>query len=198
MERSTYHATPRRSSSARRHTSHMPGAYDRRRLPRETGGLPAPRPQGSTARSTRGTTRGAHSPARPESDASRLGAAFRGALFAIPFSALAGLIFLLIAAGVAHAMPDPDGLITPLGLSALGLSMLCGGLITSRRARRAPLLCGLLFGGLAVVALFAGSLVFSDASRQTLSLGLSAGVRAGLYATLVAVSTLGAWIGKKR
>lgn len=192
MEHSTRHATPRRSLPARSTSSRSPDGYRHRRVPRTGSGLPTPLPPASVSRGA------ARSVPRTESDVGRLGAAFRGALFALPVSALLDLIFLLIAAGVAHTMPDPDGLITPLGLSALGLAVLCGGLITSRRASRAPLLCGLLFGGLAVVALFAGSLVFSDASRQTLSLGLSAGARAGLYAALVAVSTLGAWIGRRR
>lgn len=192
MERSIYHTTSRRAMTARHSTTRTPGGYSHRRPTRGTSGLPAPLPPASVSRGA------AHSAPHAEGDIGRLGAALRGALFALPVSALLGLIFLLIAAGVAHALPDPDGLITPLGLSALGLTVLCGGLIASRRTRRAPLLCGLLFGGLAVVALFAGSLIFSDASRQTLSLGLSSGARAGLYAALVAVSTLGAWIGRSK
>lgn len=135
---------------------------------------------------------------RPESDSSRLGAALCGALLALPISALIGLLLLLGAAWIANATPDPDRLIAPLGLAALGLTVFCGGLITSRRAGRAPLLCGLLFGGVAVLALFAGSLAFGDASRQTLSMGISAGARAGLYAALVGVSTLGAGLGRRR
>ena len=60
--------------------------------------------------------------------------AFGSALFAMPVAAVAGLIFLLIAAGTVCAMPDPDSLITPLGLSVLGLTVLCGGFVCSRRA----------------------------------------------------------------
>ena len=50
--------------------------------------------------------------------AGSLRTAFGSALFAMPVAAVAGLIFLLIAAGTVCAMPDPDSLITPLGLSS--------------------------------------------------------------------------------
>ena len=95
---------------------------------------------------------------RTAEGAGSLRTAFGSALFAMPVAAVAGLIFLLIAAGTVCAMPDPDSLITPLGLSVLGLTVLCGGFVCSRRAGCAPLLCGLLFGGLAVLVLFLGSL----------------------------------------
>lgn len=135
---------------------------------------------------------------RTAEGAGSLRTAFGSALFAMPVAAVAGLIFLLIAAGTVCAMPDPDSLITPLGLSVLGLTVLCGGFVCSRRAGCAPLLCGLLFGGLAVLVLFLGSLCFGDASRQALSLGLSSGARAGLYVALVAISCFGALIGRRR
>lgn len=135
---------------------------------------------------------------RTAEGAGSLRTAFGSALFAMPVAAVAGFIFLLIAAGTVCAMPDPDSLITPLGLSVLGLTVLCGGFVCSRRAGCAPLLCGLLFGGLAVLVLFLGSLCFGDASRQALSLGLSSGARAGLYVALVAISCFGALIGRRR
>ncbi len=135
---------------------------------------------------------------RPAEGAGGMRAALGGALFALPVAVVTGLIFLLIAAGTVCAMPDPDPLITPLGLAVLGLTGLCGGFVGSRRAGCAPLLCGLLFGGLAVAALFFGSLCFGDASRQALSAGFSAGARAGVYAALVAASCLGAVIGRRR
>lgn len=125
-------------------------------------------------------------------------AALGGALFALPISLLVGVVFLLIAAGAAASLPDPDRLLNPLGVAALELTALCGGLIAARRAERAPLLCGLLFGGVAVLALFIGSLCFSDETRQTVAWGLPAGARAGMYALTVAVSALGAVIGRKR
>ena len=77
--------------------------------------------------------------------AGSLRTAFGSALFAMPVAAVAGLIFLLIAAGTVCAMPDPDSLITPLGLSVLGLTVLCGGFVCSRRAGCAPLLCWFCF-----------------------------------------------------
>ena len=79
---------------------------------------------------------------RTAEGAGSLRTAFGSALFAMPVAAVAGLIFLLIAAGTVCAMPDPDSLITPLGLSVLGLTVLCGGFVCSRRAGCAPLLRG--------------------------------------------------------
>lgn len=156
-------------------------------------------------------TRVAHRPPRPSlppaggstQTASRptdsgFKAALGGALFALPISLLVGVVFLLIAAGVAASMPDPDRLLTLLGIAVLELTALCGGLIAARRAEHAPLLCGLLFGGVAILALFIGSLCFGDETRQTVAWGLSAGARAGMYALTVAVSALGAVIGRKR
>lgn len=133
----------------------------------------------------------------PGNDAGSLRVSLRSALFALPTAAVIGLILLLIAAGTLCALPDPDRVLTPLGLAVLGLTVLCGGFVCSRRAGRAPLLCGLLFGGMVVLALFAGSLCFGDASRTALALGLTSGARAGLYAGLVGISCLGAFIGRR-
>ena len=77
---------------------------------------------------------------RTAEGAGSLRTAFGSALFAMPVAAVAGLIFLLIAAGTVCAMPDPDSLITPLGLSVLGLTVLCGGL-SVRAAPGAPRCC---------------------------------------------------------
>lgn len=189
-----------RFSSVRRNTSDAGAAVSpsfrsaraqsRRAASRASGraALPAPRRAEGRSRAVA---------VRPDSPVGSLRISLCSALFALPVAAAIGLVLLMIAAGTLCALPDPDRVLTPLGLSVLGLTVLCGGFVCSRRAGCAPLLCGLLFGGLAVLAVFAGSLCFGDASRAALALGLTSGARAGLYAGLTGISCLGAFIGRR-
>jgi putative membrane protein (TIGR04086 family) len=108
------------------------------------------------------------------------------------------LIFLLVAAGVAYANPDPDRLITPLGLGATALTALGGGFVSARRGQAAPALCGLLLGMFLTLLLFGGSLLLSDSTRSALSLGLTGLASFGLHAGVVVLATLGAIIGRPR
>ncbi len=128
------------------------------------------------------------------------GVALRAGLFSLPVTLVIGLIFLLIAAGVAYVNPDPDRLLTPLGLCALGLCALCGGFVSARRGGCAPVLCSAVGGVLFGLCLFLGSLILEDAAAgdAALSMGLSSAATAGLYVGITALEIVGALIGRHR
>lgn len=168
------------SSRSRGHTG------SRRTTARQ--GLPAPRLSDSAADGARESAE----------ETGRFATALRASLFALPVTAVLGLIFLLVAAGVAYANPDPDRLITPLGLCALALTALCGGFVSARRGRVAPALCGLLLGILLTLLLFGVSLLLRDSTRSALTLGLSGPASFGLHAGVVVLALLGAIIGRRR
>lgn len=123
---------------------------------------------------------------------------FTAALFALPVTAVIGLVLLLIVTAVAYANPDPDRLATPLSLAALGLTSLLGGLVAARRGQQKPLLCGGMLGLLLVLLLLTASLFFSDETRELLTLGLSAPLTWGLRGGVVLLSALGGRLGGRR
>lgn len=125
-------------------------------------------------------------------------AALMAALFALPITAIIGLIFLLIVTAVAYGSPDPDALTTPLSLSVLGLTSLLGGLVASRRRGTRPILCGLLLGLLWTLLLWAVSLLFGDEARSQLTLGFPAPALWGLHGGAVLISMLGGKLGGRR
>ena len=120
------------------------------------------------------------------------------ALFALPLAVLIGFVLLLIVTAVAYANADPDALTTPLSLAALGLTALMGGMVSGVRGYRHPLLSALLLGLLLLLLQLGGSLFFSDALREQLTLGGSALLRWGLRIAVLPLSLLGGRIGKAR
>lgn len=124
--------------------------------------------------------------------------AVMAALFALPFTALVGLILLLIATAVAYANPDPDALTTPLSLGVLGLTSVLGGLISARRGQARPLLCGLFSGLLLTLTLFALSLCIGGEGNGSMTLNLPPLAAWGLHAAVVVLEMLGAKLGARR
>ena len=120
------------------------------------------------------------------------------ALFALPVTVLIGFALLLIVTAVAYTNADPDALTTPLSLAALGLTALMGGMVSGMRGYRQPLLSALLLGLLLVLLQLGGSLFFSDALREQLTLGGSALWRWGLRVAVLPLSLLGGCIGKNK
>ena len=148
-------------------------------------GLPAPRSEA-----------GAKSSAESVGGFSR---AVMSGLFALPVTAILGLIFLTVGAWVAYSNPDPASLSTPLSLGALALSSLLGGFVSSRRnSGNNAALCGLCGGCMFTAALFILSLLFGDEARATMSLGLSSPAAWGIHAGVVGLEILGALIGRPR
>ncbi len=124
--------------------------------------------------------------------------ALMAALFALPVTAVIGLVLLLIVTAVAYSHPDPDCLSTPLALGAVGLTSLLGGLVAARRGRSRGLFCGLLSGLLFTLLLLGLSLFFGDEARTQLSSGFSAPMTWGLHIGVVLLELLGAKIGGHR
>ncbi len=140
-----------------------------------------------------------HHPAEGENlDEAGFGRVFMAALFALPVTAVIGLVLLLIVTAVAYANPDPDSLTTPLSMAVLGLTALLGGLVAARRGQTAPLLCGLLAGLLFTLLLLVLTLFFSDDARTQLTLGLSSPVLWMLHGGVVLLSALGGKLGSRR
>lgn len=124
--------------------------------------------------------------------------ACKAALQMLPIVALIGLLLLLVAAAIAYANADPDALITPLALSALGLTALLGGFLSARRGRRTPAMCGLIMGLLLLLCVYGASLAFGDESRAALTLGLSTPLSLALHACVVLLSLIGGVLGRRR
>jgi len=125
--------------------------------------------------------------------------AITSGLFALPVTAILGLIFLTVGVWVAYSNPDPASLSTPLSLGALALSSLLGGFVASRRnSGNNAALCGLCGGCVFTAALFILSLLFGDEARATMSLGLSSVASWGVHAGVVALEILGALMGRPR
>lgn len=128
----------------------------------------------------------------------RFASSLMSALFALPVTAIIGMILLLIATAVAYANPDPDLLTAPLGLGALGLTACLGGLVAARREPSRPLLSGLLLGLLLALVLVILALLFGDEARAQLTTGFPPAVLWGLHGAVVLSALLGAKLGSRR
>ncbi len=117
-----------------------------------------------------------------------------GIVGACVFGALVGLIFalalLLIFSAVALGSSNPDALISPLSLTACGVSFFAAGLAASKK-RSAPLPCGALSGAMLCAVLWLISLLLGDAASPTYSLPQSLLIRLAL----IFVAVVGALIG---
>lgn len=142
---------------------------------------------------------------RPVSQAagqSSLGGSWSSLGRAVGWGILIALISLVVlctvGAVVAFSTADPDAIVTPLALGAMLLSPLSGGLITYRRHRNSPLLCGLLCGlGLLIVTTLAGFL-WRDAQPNTWGSLLRWGLRGGIVAFCILGAVIGSYAPRKR
>ena len=124
--------------------------------------------------------------------------AVSGALFALPVTVLLGAIFLCVLAIVANASADPDAMLSPLAMCALGLASLLGGLVGERRSEAHPLAVGLAGGAMLVVLLWFVSLFFGTGAREALSMGAPPVVGIALRVGVVVMEIIGAYIGTYR
>ena len=121
---------------------------------------------------------------------------------AVGWGVLLSLILLVvlctIGAIVAFSTADPDAITAPLALGAMLLSPLAGGVITYRRHRTSPLLCGLLCGlGLLIVTGLAG-LLWQDTQPNAWSSLLRWGLRGGMVAFCILGAVMGSYAPRKR
>ena len=160
------------------------------------GSARAPRPQGTKHRQAIAASyTSAKEDASVEAGFARV---LSSALFALPVTAVVGLILLLIVTAVAYADPDPDRLTAPLSLAALGLTALLGGLVAARRGQGRSLLCGLTLGLLLTLLLLGSSLFFGEEQRNQLTLGFPAPAIWLLRGGVILLSALGGKLGGRR
>lgn len=129
-------------------------------------------------------------------ETSLLGAVLKGSLWGLLCSVICGILLVTLTAAVAYANPDPTALIAPLGLVALMPSMFIGGFVTSKGCKEAPLLCGIISGGMmTLVTMLLGVIL-----RDLPSSGYAFWQSALLHGAAILFSILGAFAGnvKKR
>ena len=83
----------------------------------------------------------------------------KGALAGLLTTALTGILLISAVTAVAYANPDPAALLTPLALTALLPSAFAGGFVCAKRVGEAPLLCGVVCGGMITVLMMLLSLI---------------------------------------
>ena len=120
--------------------------------------------------------------------------AMRSSLSGIISFVVAGLVLISCAAAVAFTQADPDALITPLALVALLLSAFTGGFTTVRRTGSAPMLCGILCGGVITVFTMIAALIL----RGVTSSGYEFWQAAILHGATVLFSILGSFAGNAK
>ena len=87
----------------------------------------------------------------------------KNAAFGLIGFLVCGLTLVTAACTAAYTSSDPSALIMPLGLAALMISCFAGGFVTTKLTRSAPMICGIVFGGLSALLMLAMSLIFSGA-----------------------------------
>ena len=75
----------------------------------------------------------------------------RNSLSGLISFAIVGIVLISIACAVAYANPDPDSLIMPMSLASLLPSMFAAGFVCTKKTGDAPLLCGIVTGGIITV-----------------------------------------------
>ena len=130
-------------------------------------------------------------PNREESDSPLLVTALKGGLLGMGIALGLGLVLITIAAAIACANPDPASLIPPLSLLCLLPSMFAGGFAAAKRVKEAPLLCGILSGGMVTVV----TIIIGAILRGLPSSGYAFWQSAALHTAAMAFSILGAFAG---
>lgn len=118
----------------------------------------------------------------------------KNSLFGLLTSVVSGLILTLIMAFIAYYNQDPSAMVPYLSLLALLLSCFLGGFVCSVKTKRAPLLCGILYGGILCVFMFlcAACLVGAPKSEHTVFQGIL------VHGVAVMFCVLGAWAGSAK
>ena len=130
-------------------------------------------------------------PNREELDSPLLVTALKGGLLGMGIALGVGLVLITIAAAIACANPDPASLIPPLSLLCLLPSMFAGGFAAAKRVKEAPLLCGILSGGMVTVV----TIIIGAILRGLPSSGYAFWQSAALHTAAMAFSILGAFAG---
>jgi len=104
---------------------------------------------------------------------------------------LSGIVLLLLFCTIASSVEDPDSILSPLSLCALFLSAFFGGL-ASVRISGDGILSGILSGSITALLILLLSLLPLPGCEKTITEKMLS------YLCIIASSTAGAMIGKKR
>ena len=126
-----------------------------------------------------------------QDDSPLLVTALKGGLLGVGVTLGIGLLLITVASAVACANPDPTALIPPLSLLCLLPSMFVGGFAAAKKVKEAPLLCGILSGGMVTVV----TLILSAILRGLPSSGYAFWQSAALHTAALAFAVLGAFAG---
>lgn len=91
---------------------------------------------------------------------------FNGVLTGIASAFVAGILLTFIMTAIAYANPDPASLLSPLSLAALLPTMFAGGFVCAKKVKEAPLICGLVCGGIITVLTIACSIILRGLSSS--------------------------------
>ncbi len=88
----------------------------------------------------------------------------RNSLAGLLSFAVVGLILISVVCGIAYSSQDPDSLIMPMSLASLLPSMFAAGFVCAKKTGDAPLLCGIVTGGIITVFIILISWLLQGAS----------------------------------
>jgi putative membrane protein (TIGR04086 family) len=125
------------------------------------------------------------------SDSPLLVTALKGGLLGLGITLGTGILLITVASAIACTNSDPASLIPAMSLLCLLPSMFAGGFAAAKRVKEAPLLCGILSGGMVTLV----TLILSAILRGLPSSGYAFWQSASLHVAAIAFSVLGAFAG---
>ena len=129
-----------------------------------------------------------------ESNDGLLALSIKSAFFGLLVWAISGILLISAATAAAYANPDPLSLAPPLSLAATLISAFLGGFAAQKKAKESPLVCGLVFGGLAALV----SMFLCFILKNTPSSNYAFWQSALLHGAMVIFSLFGALAGNAK
>ncbi len=115
----------------------------------------------------------------------------KSGLWGVGAALVVGLILITVTTAVAYANPNPSALIPALSLVSLLPSMFAGGFVTAKKVKDAPLLCGIISGGMITLI----TMLLAIVLRGLSSSGYAFWQSASLHTAAMLFSILGAFAG---
>lgn len=131
---------------------------------------------------------------RDTSDAPLLADVLKSGATGLAAFVISGAILLFAMTAIAYANSNPDILIPPLSLVALLPSAFVGGFVCTKRVKEAPLLCGIVTGGMITFLIILLALIL----RGLPSSGFEFWQSAALHSASVVFSVLGSFAGNAK
>ena len=108
--------------------------------------------------------------------------------------AVVGIILLSAVCGIAYSNSDPDSLIMPMSLASLLPSMFAAGFICTKKTGEAPLLCGIVSGGIITLC----TMLFALLMRNVTSSDYELWHQSLLHGIAILFCILGAFAGNAK